>query len=120
MKKVIIPMFVLLLLATVTSCKSVKKVFVKQESNVTAELVVNAAEEVAAPTNEGMKSVSYFSTGKTKTLPVDFGVTKTIADLKVLPDKVEYSCAYYGNNDAATRKAAVEYAISQALKLGED
>ena len=115
MKKFIIPMFALLLLATVTSCKSTKKMFAIQPTQTT--IVVEQAEDIVAPAIEGKKSASYFSVDKTKCLPMDFDVTKTIADLKVSPNKIEYSCSYKGNDDPESRKAAVSYAIAQALRI---
>ena len=34
-----------------------------------------------------------------------------------MPNRVEYSCSYNSNDDANNRKAAVNYAISQALRI---
>lgn len=108
-------MCALLLLATVTSCKSTKKMFVIQPTQTNT--VVEQAEEIVAPTAEGKRSFNYFSANKTRQLPTDFDVTKTIADLKVSPTKVEYSCAYDGNDDPVTRRSAIDYAINQALRI---
>ena len=77
----------------------------------------NIYDMVAAPTESKKSSYLYHSLAKTEKLPTSFDVTKTIADLRVSPIKVEYTCSFDASNDAAGRKAAINYAITQALKI---
>ena len=115
MKKLIIPMCAMILL--ITSCKSTKNLF---STEVRPNIYVEKTEEMsAAPvTDDGKKSsFVYNSLDKVVKLPTNFDVTKTIADLQVSPIKIEYSCSYDGIDDANSRKAAVNYAINQALRI---
>lgn len=114
MKNLIFPVCAILLFAT--SCKSTKNLFQKNELQQNITIEQNEPENISVA-KEGKKSFVYNSAVKTVKLPTNFDVTKTIADLRVLPEKIEYSCSYNGNDDEAGRKAAVSNAISQALKI---
>ena len=114
MKNLILPICAILLLAS--SCKSTKNLF--QRNDVQQNTYIEIDETMAPVPNDSKKqSYLYPSLDKTVKLPTNFDVTKTIADLQVFSSKIEYSCSYNGNDDAESRKAAVNYAISQALKI---
>lgn len=117
MKQLIIPMCAMLLLAT--SCRSTKNFFKSTDLQQNTSITINESNEMpeSLPAQDGKKSYFYHSLDKTVILSPNFEVSKTIADLRVMPDKIEYSCAYNGNDDEMSRKAAVNYAISQALKI---
>lgn len=117
MKQFIIPMCAMLLLAT--SCRSTKNFFKSTDLQQNTSITINESNEMpeSLPAQDGKKSYFYHSLDKTVILSPNFEVSKTIADLRVMPDKIEYSCAYNGNDDEMSRKAAVNYAISQALKI---
>ena len=113
MKKLLIPMCAMLLLAT--SCKTTKAIF--KQTEVQQNYYDNDYDMSVSPVAEKKSSYVYNSLVKTEKLPTDFGVTKTIADLQVSPVKNEYTCLYNGVDDASGRKAAVNYAINQALNV---
>ena len=117
MKKAIIPMCAMLLL--VTSCRSTKNLFAKTDVQQNVSIEQNNYDyELSMPSVEGKKSsYVYSSKAKSEILPVKVDVTKTIADLQVSSVKVEYSCSYNCSDDAAGRKAAINYAINQVLKI---
>lgn len=116
MRYLIIPMFAMLLIAT--SCRS-KKIFETTDVQVNNTFIEQEKEEpmAASPVQEGKKAFFYHSTDKTVKPRTDFEVTKTIADLEVMPIKIEYSCEYNGDDSDSGRKNAVSYAIYQALKI---
>lgn len=118
MKKFIVPMCAMLLL--VTSCRSTKNLFKNTEVNTSVQntsVTINENNDMSLPAKDGKKSYFYHSVDKTVKLSTNFDVTKTVADLKVSSSKIEYSCQYDGNDDDASRKAAVNYAINKALKI---
>lgn len=102
------------LLLSATSCKSTTSVFKEVQSTTTVE---ESYDMVSTPLESKKPSYVYNSSAKTTKLPTDFGVTKTIADLNVSPTKIEYNCTYSGPDNAAGRKAAINYAITQALSI---
>lgn len=112
MKKLIIPLGAALLL--VTSCKSSKAIF---NTAVQQSPAIEVSETTIQIPQEGRKSFTYYSKGKTERMPVDFEVTKTIADLQVSSTKIEHTCSFNSLDDDAGRDAAKSYAVNQALKL---
>lgn len=125
MKKTIILFFAATLLLSVSSCRSTKKFFVDSQqttSNTNVNVNVNETKEnlydmsMDAPVE---KKSSYTSVAKVQNqiLPMNIETTLTMADLTVFPDKVQYSCAYNGDDSEAVRKAAINYAMSQAVRI---
>lgn len=104
-------------LLLVTSCKSSKAVFNSMAVQENTYIEQNENMVSSPLPGESKKSTSfvYHSLQKTESMPTNFDVTRTVADLKVQPNKIEYTCAYYGADNAEGRKAAINYAINQAL-----
>lgn len=108
-------MCAMLLIAT-SSCGS-KKII--QFTGTQENTVIQQEEKpmVASPAQDGKNAFFYHSQDERVILPTDFEVTKTIADLEVMPTKIEYSCAYNEDDTEAGRTNAISYATYQALKI---